>query len=172
MGDCKGPLTCWTPHLHLPCRGYFPICFTLPLISWLPCASVCFRDICMWYGQYFPYVGGFGGIRTWGVHMLLLVHSCSSLGLMFLLWLWLLLLQLWWCLLGCHLFYQWPWVLPWWGFLQHWVSMKWFNHHPLCWEALEVYWPCLCATEATPIFDASSGLCQLWYGFSTGRFLF
>ena len=34
------------------------------------------------------------------------------------------------------------------------------------------YWPCLCATAATSIFDASSGLCQLFYGFSTGRFLF
>ena len=34
------------------------------------------------------------------------------------------------------------------------------------------YWPCLCATAATSIFDASSGLCQLCHGFSTGRFLF
>ena len=34
------------------------------------------------------------------------------------------------------------------------------------------YWPCLCATAATTIFDASSGLCQLCYRFFTGRFLF
>ena len=34
------------------------------------------------------------------------------------------------------------------------------------------YWPCLCVTTATSIFDASSGLCHLCYGFSTGRFLF
>ena len=34
------------------------------------------------------------------------------------------------------------------------------------------YWPCLCATAATSIFNASSGLCQLCHGFSTGRFLF
>ena len=34
------------------------------------------------------------------------------------------------------------------------------------------YWLCLCATAATSIFNASSGLCQLCYGFSTGRFLF
>ena len=46
--------------------------------------------------------------------------------------------QLWWCLLVCHLFHQWPWPLPWWGFLQHWVSVKWFCHHPWCWDALEV----------------------------------
>ena len=31
---------------------------------------------------------------------------------------------------------------------------------------------CLCTIEATSIFIASSGLCQLCYGFSTGRFLF
>ena len=34
------------------------------------------------------------------------------------------------------------------------------------------YWLCLCATAANSIFDASSGLFQLCYGFSTGRFLF
>ena len=34
------------------------------------------------------------------------------------------------------------------------------------------YWPCLCTTAAISIFNASSGLCQLCHGFSTGRFLF
>ena len=33
-------------------------------------------------------------------------------------------------------------------------------------------WLCFCATAANSIFNASSGFCQLWYGFSTGRFLF
>ena len=33
-------------------------------------------------------------------------------------------------------------------------------------------WPCLCATAATSILNASSDLCQLCHGFSTGRFLF
>ena len=33
-------------------------------------------------------------------------------------------------------------------------------------------WLSFCATAANSIFDASSGLCQLCYGFSTGRFLF
>ena len=33
-------------------------------------------------------------------------------------------------------------------------------------------WLCFCAAAATSIFNASSGFCQLWYGFSTGRFLF
>ena len=34
------------------------------------------------------------------------------------------------------------------------------------------YWPCLCVTAATSIYDAFSGSCQLPHGFSTGRFLF
>ena len=34
------------------------------------------------------------------------------------------------------------------------------------------YWLSFCATAATSIFDASSGLCQLCYGFSTGRVSF
>ena len=33
-------------------------------------------------------------------------------------------------------------------------------------------WLCFCAAAANSIFNASSGLCQLCYGFSTGRFLF
>ena len=33
-------------------------------------------------------------------------------------------------------------------------------------------WLSFCATAATSIFNASSSLCQLCYGFSTGRFLF
>ena len=58
------------------------------------------------------------------------------------------------------------------GFLQYWVSMMWFCHH--CWHqsALEVFLPCHCVTAATFIPNASSGLCQLCHGFSTGRFLF
>ena len=34
------------------------------------------------------------------------------------------------------------------------------------------YWPCLCATAATFIFEVSSDFCQLSYRFSTGSFLF
>ena len=61
-GGCKGPL-----HFgHLPYTssvwGCLPICLHPPLIHWLPCASVCFRDICMQYEEYFPYVGGLGGV--------------------------------------------------------------------------------------------------------------
>ena len=92
----KGPLYGGYLPYTSPCMGVPPLQFTPPLIHWLPCASVCFGDICMLYGEYFPYVGGwgcspfvgiFGGITMWGVHMLIFVHSCSSLCLMFLLWL-------------------------------------------------------------------------------------
>ena len=38
-------------------------------------------------------------------------------------------------------------------------------------ESWSCYWPCFCVTAATSIFDASSGLCQLCHGFSTGKFL-
>ena len=33
-------------------------------------------------------------------------------------------------------------------------------------------WLSFCATAVNSMFDVSSGLCQLCYGFSTGRFLF
>ena len=37
-------------------------------------------------------------------------------------------------------------------------------------ELWRCFWLCFCATAADSIFNASSGLCQLCYGFSTGRF--
>ena len=37
---------------------------------------------------------------------------------------------------------------------------------------LRYYWLSFCATAANSIFEVSSGLCKLCYGFSTGRFLF
>ena len=104
-GGCKG----------LPFGlGHFP--YTTPVWGCLffictphtqllvPCALVCFGDINMLCGHFpfywgvwgvFPHqLGGFGGISTWDVHMLILVHFCSALCLMFLLWLPLLLLWL------------------------------------------------------------------------------
>ena len=38
-----------------------------------------------------------------------------------------------------------------------------------CWRC---GWPCQCATGATSVSNAPSGLCKLCYGSSTGRFLF
>ena len=37
-------------------------------------------------------------------------------------------------------------------------------------ELWRCFWLCFCAAAADSIFNASSGLCQLCYGFSTGRF--
>ena len=62
---CMFPQTyacCWElkgPSLHVghfshtsPCMGVSPLQFTPPIIHWLPCALVCFRNICMSYGDY------------------------------------------------------------------------------------------------------------------------
>ena len=80
------PPTGWgaSPSVYTPTHSLATLCIGM------------FRDICMSWG-YFPYVGslgdvppsvgGSGGISTWDVHMLILVYFCSSLCLMFLLWL-------------------------------------------------------------------------------------
>ena len=115
VGVVRGPLTCWDTAFTLsPYMGCLP--FRLHPHSYLGFSLHWYvLGISMFYGEYFPYVGdlgvfpiywGFGGISTWGVHMLILVHFCSSLCFTFLLWLQLLLLQLQLCLLGCHLFLQ------------------------------------------------------------------
>ena len=63
-GGCRDPL-----HIeHLPyildtspdMGDASPYVLHAPLIGWLPCASVCLEDICMLYGKYSPYVGGWG----------------------------------------------------------------------------------------------------------------
>ena len=70
-------------------------------------------------------------------------------------------------------YHWWPWLPLWWGFLQCWVSMMWFCHHPWHQDALEVVLVMpLCHSSNLPSFDASSGLCQLHHGFSTDMFLF
>ena len=143
---CKESLTYWTPPLHLSLYGGATHVYTPTHSLTSLCISMFWWCLHMIWGI-FPLYWGFGGIppilgvwgiSTWGVHMPIPVHSCSFLCLTFLLWLQLLLLQLQWCLLGCHWFHQWPWLLPWWGFLEHWISVKWFSHHPWCCEVLEV----------------------------------
>ena len=126
------------PHMfgHLPYVQHPHTSACSPVCLYVPGVSSCDMGI-------HPYVGAQGGIST-SVRLLVSVStsigcplcfilslSCSSLCLKSLLpWLWLLLLWWLWCLLVCHLFHQWPWLPPWWGFLQHWVSMMWFCHHP------------------------------------------
>ena len=93
-GGCKGPLTCWTPPPVWGCLplGLHPHSFIgFPVHQYVLGISVCdMGNISLmleFWGSVPPSVWGFGGISTWGVHMLILVHSCSSLCLMFLLWL-------------------------------------------------------------------------------------
>ena len=151
----------------------------------LPCMSICSRGYLHVLWGKLSLCWGLGDIST-SVRLLesvstsigcplcfILYLSCSSLCLKSLLpWLWLLLLQWLWCLLVCHLYHQWLWLPLWWGFLQCWISMMWFCHHPNAKMLWRCSWPCLCTTAATSIFNASSGLCQLCHGFSTDRFLF
>ena len=95
MGIGKDSLTCWTPPLHLPLYGgaspsvYIPHSFIDFPVHWY------IFGISMLYGEYFPYVGDLGGVSpsVGGLGasaigaMLILVHSCRSLCLTFLLWL-------------------------------------------------------------------------------------
>ena len=110
----------------------------------------------MWYGEYSPYVRGLGvfpHMLGFGGHWDHWVSICFILYLL----------------------------------VVHYVSCTYHSYEASCnigsvrrgsattpdtkslWRC---YWLCLCATAANSIFDASSGLCQLCYGFSTGRFLF
>ena len=83
-GGCKGPPymldTSLTPS---PCMRVPPLQFTPQLICWLPCASVCFRDICMPYGDFSlmlefgdvpPSVGGSGGESAHGMSICSFLH--------------------------------------------------------------------------------------------------
>ena len=117
-------------------------------------------------------IGGAGGISTWDIHMFILLHflvlyvSCfyygynyysSSYGGIF------------WPIFGFISDH---------GSFPDRVSSKLGSAWSGSTTTLDAkrlwrcYWLCLCATAATSIFDASSSLCQLCYGFSTGRFLF
>ena len=116
VGVVWGPLTYWTPPLHLSLYGgtsplvYTPHSFvSFPMYWYVLGISICHMGIfpsCWCLGVLPHLLGVFGGISTWAIHMLILVHFCSSLYLTFLLWLQLLLLQLRWYLLACHYFHQ------------------------------------------------------------------
>ena len=161
--------TSFTPPLY----GMPSLQFTPPFIHWLPCASVCFGDITMLYRDYFPYVEGFGGTSAHGVSMclflyILVVHyvSCFHYG---------------------YDYYSSSYSGVFWSVICFISDHGSFLDGASCntgvvWSGTTTtldakrlwrcYWPCLCATAAISIFDASSGLCQLCYGFSTSRFLF
>ena len=181
-GGCNGlPFVLGHLPYITPVWGCFPL-ITPHTQLLVPCASVCFRDISMLCGH-FPSVEGFGGVSpiSWGVwwHQHLkcpYAHSCtffvghyvscfdygsdyysSSYGGIF------------WLVFS---------VISVSGSFPDRVSSKigsaW--HGSTTTLDAERLWRCswlsFCATAANPIFNASSSLCQLCYGFSTGRFLF
>ena len=73
VGACKGPLTCWTLPLHLPCMGVPPLQFAPPSIFGFS-ASVCL-GILMSYGDFslllgvFPHLLGVLGASAHGMPM-------------------------------------------------------------------------------------------------------
>ena len=168
----RGPLHVGHLPYTSPCMGCPPYVLHPPLISWLPCASVCFGDICMWYGEYFPYVGSIGvfphvlgvlGESAHGVSIcflnILIVHyvshfyygydyySSSYSGV-----LWAVI-----CFISDH------------GSFPDKASCNigsvWSGSTTTL-DAVRLwrcYWPCLCAAAATSIFNASSVLCQFCY---------
>ena len=152
----------------------------------VPCASVCFRDISMLCGH-FPSVEGFGGVLHqlggWGASALemstcsFLYIFCSALCLTLRLRLWLLLLQLQWYLLA-YLSSHSAVPISDSGSFSDRVSSKlgsvWHGSTTTL-DAKRLWrcsWLSFCATAANSIFNASSSLCLLCYGFSTGRFHF
>ena len=139
-----GTLRCWMSpfhagHLHHMVDASL---YVLPPTHWL--ASLCIIlfwgylhviwgifPLCWRFGGVPPSVGGFGGISTWGVHMLFLYillvvnyvshfyysydyYSSSYDGVF-----WIVI-----CFISDHGSF------PDGASLQHWASMKWFNSHP------------------------------------------
>ena len=179
-GGCKGPLTCWTLPLHLPCIGVPPLQFAphsiLASVYWYVLGIlVCHMGIlplCWGFGGVPPSVGSSGGSST-GVPMcsflyIFVVHYVShfyhgydyyssSYGGIF----WLVISFISDC-----------------GSFPDGVSSKLGSVCSGSTTTLDAkrlwrcYWALPLCTAATSILDASSGLCQLCYGFSTGRFLF
>ena len=177
-GGCNGLPFVLGHLLTLPLLGCLPFNYTPTLSHWFPVHQYVFRDISMLCGH-FPSVEEFGvfphQLGGWGHQHLRCpyAHSCpffivhyvshfdygsdyysSSYGGIF-----------------------WP-VISDSGSFSDRVSSKLGS----AWHGLtttldaERLWRCswlsFCATAANSIFNASSSLCQLCYGFSTGRFLF
>ena len=176
----------WGVVMGSPCVGTHsltsPLCGgTSPLLhpytqSLVPCALVCLRDISMLCGH-FPSVEGFGGVSPsvggWGHQHLRCpyAHSCTFF------------------------------IVHYVSCFDHGSNYYSFSYSGIFWPVISVIsdsgsfpdrvcskhdstttldakrlWRCswlsFCATAATSIFNASFRLCQLCYGFSTGRFLF
>ena len=178
-----GSPLCWDTSLTSPLfGGAFPS-ITLPHTQLLvPCASVCFRDISMLCGH-FPSVEGFGGVPPsvggFVGHQPLrcsYAHSCTFFVVHYVSH----------CDYGSD-YYSFGYsgifmpvisVISDSGSFPDRVSSKlgsaWHGSTTTL-DAERLWrcsWPSFCATAATSIFNASFSLCQLCYGFATGRFLF
>ena len=165
-----------------------PVWWCLPfslhpqLSCWLPRASVGFRDIGMstWefslllrFGRCSPSIRGTGSISTWDVHMLILVHFCSSLCSHISTRLQLLLLKVMLVSSGLSSVSSVTVASSLMGFPVSLDQCGVAQPPPLMLGGLWMcYWLSFCPTAAASIFDISSGLCQFCYGFSTGKFLF
>ena len=175
------PFCVRTLPLHHPCMGVPPLHWH-PTLNWLPCALVCFRDTSMLCGIFpsvegfrgvSPSVGDFGGHQHLNAHMLILVHIFVVHYVS--------------CFYYSSDYYStgysgifWPVIIvisdsgsfpdrvlselgsAWSGYTTTLDAKR-------LWRC---YWGSFYATAATSIFDASSSLWQLCYGFFTGRFLF
>ena len=174
VGGCVG-----TPTLYHPCLGCLPFNYTPHTQSLVSCASECFRDISMLCGHSLLSLRVWGcSPISWGVgghqHLRCLyapsctfsvVHyvSCFDYGSN--------------CYSSCYSGIFWPVIIDSGSFPDR-VSSKLGSawHGSTTTLDAERLWRCswlsFYATAATSIFNASFSLCQLCYGFSTGRFLF
>ena len=182
-GVVRGFLMCWDASLTPPLYGGASPSVAPPTLScWLPCALVCFGDIHMSCGHFSllygvwgvpPSVGGSGGTSA------LVMSICSFLYIFVVHYV-------------SHFYYGYDYYSSSYGGIfwpvislitdsgssLHRVSSKLQSAWSASTTTLDAkrlwrcYWLSFCATAANSIFESSSGLCQLCYGFSTGRFLF
>ena len=183
-GVVMGSPLCWDTLLTL--GGASPLCtsYTQLLgVARVPCALVCFRDISMLYGHFPSVSKGFGGVSPicWGMEgaSALEMSICSFLYFFVVYYV-------------SHFDYSsdyysssysgvfWPvfCVISDSGSFLDGVSSKlgsaWCGSTTTL-DAKRLWrcsWLSFCASAANSIFNASFSLCQLCYGFSTGRFLF
>ena len=177
-----GSPLCWDTILTPPLFGGASPSITLPHTqSLVPCALVCFRDICM-LCEHFPSVEGFGGVPPSGGGL-----GASALEMSICSFLYIFVVHYVSCFNYGSDYYSssysgifWPVisVISDSGSFPDRVSSKLASawHGSTTTIDAERLWRCswlsFCATAANSIFNASSSLCQLCYGLSTGRFLF
>ena len=182
-GGGMGSPLCWDTLLYItPVWGYLPFIILPHTQSLVPCALVCFRDISMLCGHFPSVRKGLGvfphQLGVWGHQHLRCpyAHSCTFFVVHYVS-----------CFNYSSNYYSssysgifWPvfHVISDSGSFPDRVSSKlglaWHGSTTTL-DAKRLWrcsWLSFCATAATSIFNASFSLCQLCYGFSTGRFLF